>query len=91
MTSLADFAVKARKFLVAVGGAVTTAIANGLLSDEVAAWVNTGIALLTAALVFLVPNGDVVARETPEGETVAAEASPLPNETPVVVTQAPEV
>ena len=85
-----DFLVGARKFVAAAAAAVAIFIANGLLVGEAANWANSIIAAVGAALVYFVPNGDVEARRTPEGETVAGEASPLPTNTPVTVSPAPQ-
>lgn len=85
---LSLFATQARKFLAAASGAVAQLVAFGLLDGDVEKWVSGILAALTAAAVYLIPNGDTVARETSEGETVAGEASPLPTGTPVEVTPA---
>jgi hypothetical protein len=45
-----------RKFLAALSGAVAVAVANGLLPDPYAKWVSSGLAVITAFIVFFVPN-----------------------------------
>jgi hypothetical protein len=45
-----------RKFVVAVIGAASLAVSQGLIEGTAAKWVAIGIAVATAAGVYLVPN-----------------------------------
>jgi hypothetical protein len=47
------------KFLTALAGAGAQALALGLLTGAARGWVTVGVATLTAAAVFLVPNEEV--------------------------------
>jgi hypothetical protein len=45
-----------RKFLTAITGAVAVAVSNGLLSGSAERWTSGVLAVLTAFMVYLVPN-----------------------------------
>lgn len=47
------------KFVVALIAAAGVVASSGLLPDNVAVWVNVGIAALSAALVYLLPNAEL--------------------------------
>lgn len=58
----------ARKFIAAIIGALTTALAVGVLPQEYAGWLTIAIAFLTALGVYAVPNErKVLAMEEPTG------------------------
>jgi hypothetical protein len=54
-----------RKFLVAVAGVAATAVTEGLVTGSVARWAGIAIAVVTAALVYLVPNAPAGSTATP--------------------------
>jgi hypothetical protein len=54
-----------RKFLVALAGAASLAVTQGLISGTAAQWVAIAIGLVTAAGVYLVPNRTPTAAVTP--------------------------
>lgn len=56
---------EARKFVTALSGAAAEAISLGLLSGQAEHWVTGGLAVLTAFLVYLVPNDVPAALATP--------------------------
>jgi hypothetical protein len=68
-----------RKFLVALAGAASLAITQGLISGTAAQWTAIGIGLATAAGVYLVPN-----RPAPPAtpEPAAPAAAPKPDSYP---------
>ena len=49
-----------RKLIVALVGAVGVAVSQGLLPDEVGAWLTVVVAFLTAYGVYQVPNEEIV-------------------------------
>lgn len=59
-TTLAPWVKRAKKFLVGAGGLAAQVIASGALDDAedtgVRLWVQAGLAVLTAAGIYAVPN-----------------------------------
>lgn len=59
-TTLAPWVKRARKFLVGVAGLAAQVITSGVLDDaedlDVRLWVQAGLAVLTAAGIYRVPN-----------------------------------
>lgn len=57
---------KYAKFVVAVLAAAGVVASSGLLDGQAEMWVNTGVAAVGAALVYLVPNVQLPERNRPE-------------------------
>lgn len=47
---------RVRKFVAALTGAAAVAVSEGLLTGEVQHWVTSGLAVVTAFLVYIVEN-----------------------------------
>jgi len=52
------------KFLVALAGAGTQIVSQGLVNGTAAKWAGVAVGVLTAAAVYLVPNGSGTASAT---------------------------
>lgn len=55
-----SFAERARKFLVAAAGVLTMVLATKGLEEDVEVWVNALLGVITAVLVYMVPNKPAV-------------------------------
>lgn len=59
---------KYAKFVTAAVGAAAALVATGLLPDNVATWVQGGIAVVTAVAVLLIPNWSPPVKAASKGE-----------------------
>lgn len=53
-----NYLVEARKTIAALSGAAAEAVSLGLLSGTAEKWTTGILAVLTAGIVYLIPNGD---------------------------------
>lgn len=58
-TDAVKLGTKARKFAVALVGAIGIVISTGLVPADIVAYANAGVAFLTALGVYVVPNDPV--------------------------------
>lgn len=66
--SLTTLATDARKFLGAVAGAVAVAVTSGLVSGTAERWATGLVAVATAFVVYLIPNGTGTSEPPTAGE-----------------------